>query len=289
MSERDKGSREDFSHLWKLPNFKYILTELWEFKIEKKKWFLLSSLTQRFLAFSGKQREHLSPPAPTVPRTTLLTLRSHNFPTKTAQWVRKENPAHLSSARTPWTENEIHSCECCEVEDFLINPWPNASIHGSWEQLNRAQIPKHSPMRWEDSGQEKPSHPRAAELPSRARPHLYSPAVAFSRIPPPPRLLWSSSHREYKQYAGKAEQGKRSQETPVLPTGPRHPDHESRRPLTQPRLPLQEHAMGPQSSGGLSHLPGASVTRLWLPLLVSKIWIFFAIFRQGMKITQFIS
>lgn len=37
MSERDKGSREDFSHLWKLPNFKYILTELCEFKIEKKK------------------------------------------------------------------------------------------------------------------------------------------------------------------------------------------------------------------------------------------------------------
>lgn len=55
------------------------------------------------------------------------------------------------------------------------------------------------------------------------------------------------------------------------------------------RLPLQEHAMGPRSSGGLSYLPGASVRRLWLPPLGSKIWIFFAIFRQGMKITQFIS
>lgn len=36
MRERDKGSKEDFSHLWKLPNFKYMLTKLFKFKIERK-------------------------------------------------------------------------------------------------------------------------------------------------------------------------------------------------------------------------------------------------------------
>lgn len=119
-----------------------------------------------------------------------------------------------------WTENEIHSFECCEVEDFLINPWPNASIHGSWEQLNRAQIPKHSPCTEKTQAKRSlPIHGQQSFLPEKdpISTHLQSHSQEFRHPLASSGAPVTESTSNVQEKLSKEREAKRLQSHPPVP------------------------------------------------------------------------